>query len=137
MIDYATFRTKIRQALNASIRTARSDTTFAMFIELIAAFVAIVNFLYVILLTSQFEAAWFDSLAETIGTLITFLGLFELIARFNPMRLPNFTPITRLNETFDGLAGIAGFVSCIGKSRRHTSHIPIITNILFLSVSLV
>ena len=29
-IDYETFRTKIRAALNASIRTARASTTFAM-----------------------------------------------------------------------------------------------------------
>lgn len=113
-IDYPTFRTKIRQALNASIRTARSNTGFAMLVELIAVAVAALNFAYVLLLTSSFSAEWFDSITISGGSLITFLGMFELVVRFNPTRISNFTPITRLNPIFDGLALIGALVSCVG-----------------------
>jgi hypothetical protein len=114
VIDYPSFRTKIRQALNASIRTARTATSFAMGVELIAVFVAVVNFVYVILLSSEFQAAWFDAVAVSTGCAITLLGLLELVIRFNPLRIPNFAPITRLNATFDGLALVGALVSCIG-----------------------
>jgi hypothetical protein len=52
-VDYSTFRTKIRQALNASIRTARIASPLAMSVELTAVVVAVVNFIYVILFTSD------------------------------------------------------------------------------------
>jgi len=113
-IDYPTFRTKIRQALNASIRTARSNTHFAMTIEIVAIFVAVVNFLYVMFLTSSPSDAWFDSIILSAGSAITLLGIFELVVRFNPTRIANFTPITRLNPTFDGLALVGALVSGYG-----------------------
>lgn len=113
-IDYHTFRTRIRQALNASIRTTRSDSGFAMGIELIAVVVAAVNFVYVMLLTTNLSSAWFSATTVIAGAIITMFGLFELIVRFNPMRIPNFAPITRLNVVFDGLALIGSLVSCIG-----------------------
>lgn len=115
IIDYPTFRTKIRQALNASIRTSSSASTFAMGIELIAVFVAVCNFVYVILMTSEFDTSWFDSVAIVSGSAITLLGLLELVIRFNPLRIPNFAPLTRLNITFDGLALVAALISIIGK----------------------
>jgi hypothetical protein len=114
-IDYPTFRTTIREALNASIRTSSRASTFALCVELIAGLVAISNFVYVILLTSEFEAAWFDVAALWFGTVITLMGLLELVIRFNPLRIPNFAPLTRLNATFDGLALVAALVSTIGK----------------------
>mmetsp|Transcript_21064 Transcript_21064/g.51838 ORF Transcript_21064/g.51838 Transcript_21064/m.51838 type:complete len:1143 (-) Transcript_21064:54-3482(-) len=114
IIDYTTFRTKIRQALNASIRTSSSATTFAMGVELIAVFVAISNFVYVILMTSEFDTPWFDSVAVLCGSAITLLGLLELVIRFNPLRIPNFAPLTRLNITFDGLALVGALVSMVG-----------------------
>ena len=116
VIDYPTFRTKIRQALNASIRTARSNSSFAMGVELIAVLVAVLNFIYVILFTSAFHADWFDAVTVSTGSAITLLGLLELVIRFNPLRIPNFAPITRLNATFDGIALVAALVSCIGRS---------------------
>ena len=114
VIDYPTFRTKIRHALNASIRTTRSGSTFAMGVEIIAVMVAILNFIYVILLTSELDSAWFDTAAFWFGTAITWLGLLELVIRFNPLRISNFAPLTRLNVTFDGLALLAALVSIIG-----------------------
>ena len=86
-----------------------------MFVELIAVVVAVTNFFYVIMVTSDFEAGWFNSIAVTVGSIITLLGLLELIIRFNPTRMPNFTPITRLNATFDGLALVGAIISFVGK----------------------
>ena len=114
VVDYATFRTKIRQALNASIRTARNASTLAMSIELIAVFVAIVNFIYVILVSSAFDKQWFNATQEIVGGTITLIAAFELLIRFNPLRVPDFTPLTRLNATFDGLALLGATVSCSG-----------------------
>eukprot|EP00980_Cylindrotheca_fusiformis_P007439 scaffold1533_cov98-Cylindrotheca_fusiformis.AAC.3 len=114
VIDFSTFRTNIRQALNASVRTSSSASTFAMGVELIAVFVAITNFVYVILLTSEFDFDWFDSAAVSCGSAITLLGLLELVIRFNPLRIPNFAPLTRLNVTFDGIALVGAVVSLSG-----------------------
>jgi hypothetical protein len=113
-VNYPTFRTKIRQALNASIRTARNASTLAMCIELVAVAVAVVNFCYVILVSSAFNHEWFNSAQERVGVVITLVAGFEVAIRFNPLRIPDFTPLTRLNATFDGLALAAALVSSIG-----------------------
>lgn len=113
-VDYPTFRTKIRQALNASIRTPRSATSIAMTIEFLAIFVAIINFIYVILVSSKFTEAWFDAWQEVIGSIITVVAAFELLVRFNPCRVADFTPLTRLDTTFDGLALLGAIVSGVG-----------------------
>jgi two pore calcium channel protein len=114
IIGYDAFRTKIRQALNASIRTARAATNLAMGVELIAVLVAVSNFLYVILVTAEWDQPWFDSIEAILGSIITLLGLLELVVRFNPLRVQNFAPITRLNFFFDGLALVAAVVSFVG-----------------------
>lgn len=114
IIDYPTFRTKIRQALNASIRTARTATTFTMGVELIAVLVAVLNFLYVIMVTSEWDEPWFHNIQVIVGSVITLMGLLELVVRFNPLRFQHFAPITRLNPFFDGMAMVAAMVSCIG-----------------------
>jgi hypothetical protein len=113
-VDYPTFRTKIRQALNASIRTARNASTMAMVIELIAVAVAVVNFIYVILVSSTFSAAWFDKIQVAAGFVITLFAASELVIRFNPLHIPDFTPMTRLNATFDGAALLATLTSSVG-----------------------
>mmetsp|Transcript_7744 Transcript_7744/g.21572 ORF Transcript_7744/g.21572 Transcript_7744/m.21572 type:complete len:1190 (+) Transcript_7744:283-3852(+) len=114
VVDFGTFRTKIRQALNASIRTARSATTLATLVELVAVCVAVVNFCYVIMVSSKFSASWFDKFQETVGSIITLIAGFELLIRFNPLRIPDFTPLTRLNATFDGIALLAAVTSATG-----------------------
>lgn len=112
-LDYATFRTKIRQALNASIRTARIASPLSMSIELTAVVVAITNFFYVILLTSSFSG--FDMYQLQIGSVITIAGVVELIMRTNPLHVQNFTPMTRFDTAFDGLAMVAATISCSGR----------------------
>ena len=114
VVDYPSFRTKIRSALNASVRTARSASILAMSVEFIAVTVAVVNFVYVMLVSSPFTAYWFDSVQVDIGCLITLLGAFELLIRFNPLRYHDFTPLTRINVAFDGSALVAALVSTIG-----------------------
>lgn len=114
VIDYPMFRTKIRQALNASIRTARIATKLAVAMELVAVFLAISNFIYVIMVSSAFTAFWFDSSQEAIGGALTLIAIAELLVRFNPLKIADFTPLTRLNTIFDGLALIAAFISCVG-----------------------
>mmetsp|Transcript_7243 Transcript_7243/g.17642 ORF Transcript_7243/g.17642 Transcript_7243/m.17642 type:complete len:381 (-) Transcript_7243:2072-3214(-) len=114
IVDYPSFRTKIRQALNASIRTARSATSLAMAVELIAVVVAVLNFSYVIMVTSEWDAVWFENAHIVLASVITVLGLLELLIRFNPLHVQHFTPITRLNPFFDGLALFAALLSCVG-----------------------
>jgi hypothetical protein len=113
-VDYTTFRTKIRQALNASIRTARNASGLAMSVELIAAVIAVVNFVYVLLVSSAFNPPWFEAIQVVVGTIITLVAAAELLIRFNPFRIPDFTPLTRLNATFDGSAIVASIVSFVG-----------------------
>ena len=130
-VDYPIFRTKIRHALNASIRTARSASPMAMTAELVAVLVAVLNFCYVIMVSSEFENDWFNATQEYIGCGITFVAGFELLIRFNPFRIPDFTPLTRLNTTFDGLALLAACVSCSGMLMFVTGHKRAIEYILF------
>lgn len=113
-VDYPTFRTKIRQALNASIRTARVATTWTMSVELLAVVVAMVNFIYVIMVSSAFNPVWFVNIQEIVGCAITLVAGLELLVRFNPLHIADFTPLTRLNATFDGLALVGALISCVG-----------------------
>lgn len=122
VVDYATFRTKIRQALNASIRTARNATNLAMSVELVAVAVAIVNCIYVILVSSPYQGQWFEAIETEAGCLITLVASFELLIRFNPLRIPDFTPLTRLNATFDGTALVAAAISCVGIAMYLAGH---------------
>ena len=107
-------QTKIRQALNASIRTARTASTVAMSVELLALVVAIVNFVYVMLVSSSFNYEWFTDIQGVLGCIITVVATLELVVRFNPLRISDFTPLTRLNTTFDGLALLGASISAIG-----------------------
>eukprot|EP00536_Pseudo-nitzschia_multiseries_P010321 jgi/Psemu1/202884/e_gw1.309.2.1 len=114
IIDYPTFRNKIRRALNSSVRTARTATPLAMGVEFIAVFVAGANFIYVTGKTlAGGEDFWYVSNGY-VGSVITLLGFLELTIRFNPLKVPNFAPITRLDVFFDGIALLAALISCYG-----------------------
>lgn len=113
-IDYPSFRTKIRQALNASVRSTRTSSTFSVIVELVASLVAVLNCLYVVLYSSVFETHWWDQVTFPVGCILTVLGAFELLARLGHVKLFHFTPITRLNSTFDGLAALAAIISFQG-----------------------
>jgi len=113
-IDYPTFRNRIRLALNSSVRTARTASPLAMGVEVLAVFVAVANFLYVTGKTFDRGQAFWDIPYDYVGFVITFWGFLELTIRFNPLKIPNFAPITRLDVFFDGMAAVAAFVSCYG-----------------------
>lgn len=113
-LDFSTFRIRIRQALNASIRNARITSRFGVLLELWGITVAIVNFVYVVLVTSVFNWGWFSSNQQTIGTVVTIAATLETLARLNPTKILPFSPISRLNPTFDGLASVAAAVSLFG-----------------------
>jgi hypothetical protein len=114
VIDYPTFRAKIRAALNASVRTSRASTKFALGVELIAIAVALLNFMYVLAVTSKLDFVLLDKCQVVLGGALTLLGIFELTVRCNPLRFQHFAPITRLNPFFDGLALVAALLSCLG-----------------------
>jgi len=113
-IDYPSFRTKIRQALNASIRSTRTASTFSVIIELMASIVAVANCAYVVMFSSIFDPKWFETITFPVGCILTVLGAFELLTRLGHVKLFHFTPITRLNTTFDGLAAVAAIISFQG-----------------------
>jgi hypothetical protein len=104
----------VRQALNASIRTARTASAVAMSVELLAVIVGIANLAYVVLVSTAFDFKWFDNVEAILGCVITVVAAWELVVRFNPFRVSDFTPLTRLNTTFDGLALVAALISTVG-----------------------
>jgi len=109
IIDYPTFRNTIRRALNSSVRTARTATPLAMGVEFIAVLIAGANFIFATReIRERFRYHFF------VGSAITLLGLTEVIIRINPLKIQNFSPITRLNIFFDGSALIAAIISCVG-----------------------
>ena len=111
-LDYATFRTHIREALNASIRVSKQHSVVGAYAEKLSMFVAGANFVYVII-TSQLSQT-FDMGDFLFGSLITIFSLIELGIRFNPMKA-RYNPLARFNPMFDGLALVGVLVSCNGK----------------------
>lgn len=112
-MNYNAFRTKISKALNSSIRSARKASIFASGIEILSVLVTIVNFLFVTLLTSRYQAEWFNASMVMVGSLITVFCIVELAMRCNICTL-TYYPMTRLNAVFDSFAGIGALVSCYG-----------------------
>lgn len=112
-MGYSTFRSKLSDALNSSIRSARKTSIVESGIEMLSVIVTMVNFLFVTLLTSRYQAEWFNASMVTIGSLITICCMAELAMRFNICTL-TYYPMTRLNAVFDTFAAIGAFVSCYG-----------------------
>lgn len=112
-LDYAEFRSRVAEALNSSIRVSRAHTSLGMAVEVVSALVAVVNFLYIVLLTSQFEGRWFVKTEFVVGSIITLLALFEVLVRYNPLKVQHY-PLTRLNVVLDGMALLGALVSLFG-----------------------
>ena len=115
-LDYSTFRTSMREALGLTVRSARSTSLFTSAVEMLSVLVTGINFLFVILLTSNFQSFWFDATTVGVGTLITFFCLLELGMRCNICTM-TYYPMTRLNAVFDGFAAIGALLSCFGICR--------------------
>ena len=113
-LDYPHYRHGIQQVLNASIRAAPTRSLLAHTVEFTAALVAVVNLVYILLLSSSFQSTLFEQITIPVGYVITLLGLFELVVRIDPFGVLHFTPVTKLNATFDGIAALAAIVSLYG-----------------------
>ena len=87
----------------------------SLFLELLAAFVAGVNLVYVLLLSSDMKGDWCDGLIFPVGTIIVILGICEIVFRLQPFHAWFKISATRLNAFFDGLAAVAAIVSLHGK----------------------
>ena len=112
-LDYITFRTTMRRALDSSVRSARKTSDFSNAVEMLSVGVTFVNFLFVTLLTSQFQAKWFIASVVAVGTLITLFCILELAMRTSISTM-TYYPTTRLNAVFDGFAATGAVVSCYG-----------------------
>jgi hypothetical protein len=116
-LDFSDFRVRMRQALNSSIRETRSHTTLGLTVEILAVVVAVLNFLYVILLTSNFQRAWFVKSEFFMGSCITLLALLEAFIRYNPLKASyRINSISRLNAILDGIGAFGACLSLFGKS---------------------
>ena len=112
--DYPAFRTAIRDALGASIRTSTNVSYFGNILEILSAFVAFANFLFVTMLTSSsFQAGWLVNIVLTLGSLITLFGIVELGMRGNLWSTTHYHS-TKLNVVFDGFAAIGAIISFYG-----------------------
>eukprot|EP00934_Nitzschia_sp_Nitz4_P006559 Nitzschia sp. Nitz4//scaffold69_size99277//14106//17060//NITZ4_004620-RA/size99277-augustus-gene-0.9-mRNA-1//-1//CDS//3329556676//6549//frame0 len=112
-INYDDFRTLVPNVLNISVRTARHVSLFARGVEMLSLLVTVINFLFVIMLTSQFRARWFKSSVVVAGSLITFFSIMELGMRCDITKMTYF-PMTRLSGFFDSFAAIGAVVSFYG-----------------------
>lgn len=112
-IGYNDFRTTLREALQFSVRSTRKASIFGNGIEMVSIVVTVVNFLFVALLTSRYQAEWFNASMVTIGSLITVSCFAELAMRFNFCTL-TYYPMARLNAVFDSFAAIGAMLSFFG-----------------------
>lgn len=115
-LSYSHFRNKIRQVLTSSVRVTRSHSVLGLTVEVFGAFCAICNLVYVVLVTSKFDAAWFYNSEFLWGTMLTFAALIEAMLRYNPVKFGyRIDPMSRLNAILDGTGTIGALVSLLGK----------------------
>jgi len=110
-VGFDSFRDNVPQALKSIVRTERpTKVSFEFF----SVFVAILNFLYVTLLASETNTEWLESHSASLGCIITFVCLVELVSRTDIMKMLGYTKMGRNNRGFDGLSVIATIVSIVG-----------------------
>jgi hypothetical protein len=115
-MEYEVFRRRIRDALGCSIRATRTPTTVGLAVETFSVVVVVLNFIYVILLTSSiYDANWIQESEVIVASLITCLALLEVSIRYNPLNVTcHANPISRLNTVLDGTALLGGLLSFFG-----------------------
>ena len=115
-VDYNTFRLKIPKALNMSVRSRRPENNLSRLLELFGAFVALINLVYVVLVSSIFHTWWWKASVIPIGFVITFLCMIELIVRLVVVKILRTAAVSsgKPNITFDGLAIVAAVTSMAG-----------------------
>ncbi|KAL3934611.1 MAG: hypothetical protein SGARI_003317, partial [Bacillariaceae sp.] len=115
-MDFLHFRGRIRQALTSSIRIARnSHTALGLGVEIFSVITAVVNFLYVILVTSNLQSQWFLHSEFVMGSFITICAVLEALLRYNPLKFAyRINPMSRLNAILDGTGAVGSFLSLLG-----------------------
>ena len=115
-MDFLHFRGRIRQVLTSSIRIARnSHTALGLGVEIFSATTAVVNFLYVILVTSNLQSQWFLHSEFIMGSFITIFALLEALLRYNPLKFAyRINPMSRLNAILDGTGAVGSLISLLG-----------------------
>jgi hypothetical protein len=115
-LRYSQYRNRIRQVLTSSVRITRSHAPLGFAVEVLGASCAICNLIYVILVTSKFDAAWFVNSEFVLGTLLTFVALLEAMLRYNPIKFDyRFDPLSRLNAILDGAGTVGALISLLGE----------------------
>jgi Ca2+-binding protein (EF-Hand superfamily) len=114
MIEYNDFRARMPIVLRTSLRSARSASRHSMVLSSVNVGVAILNMFYVLLFSSSpLEFVLLSNLIFPMGTIITLVGLLEVMARLRPCAFLNSLSTAR-HGVLDTLAMIAGIVSMIG-----------------------
>lgn len=113
--NYPAFRTGIRDALDASVRTSTKIASFGKLLEVLSVSVAFANFLFVTLLTSSsVQAGSLSDNALVIGSLISLLGIVELGMRGSILWTTTYHNLTKLDVIFHSFAAIGALISCYG-----------------------
>jgi hypothetical protein len=73
------------------------------------------NFIYVILVSSNLQSFWFLHSEFVMGSFITLLALLEALLRYNPLKFAyRINPMSRLNAILDGTGAIGSVISLFG-----------------------
>mmetsp|Transcript_10090 Transcript_10090/g.18906 ORF Transcript_10090/g.18906 Transcript_10090/m.18906 type:complete len:671 (+) Transcript_10090:60-2072(+) len=113
-IEYSDFRVRMPVVLRTSLRSARPTSRHSMVLSSLTISVAISNMVYVLLFSSSpFEFVRLSYLIFPMGTIITLVGLVEVITRLRPFVILHSLSTSR-HGVLDTLAIIAGIVSITG-----------------------
>jgi hypothetical protein len=114
MIEYSDFRARMPIVLRTSLRSARPTSRHSMVLGSLTLGVAVSNMCYVLLFSSSpLEFVLLSNLIFPMGTIITLVGLLEVITRLRPCVFLSSLPTVR-HIVLDTLSIIAGIVSIIG-----------------------
>jgi hypothetical protein len=113
-ITFHSFHERFPRVLRTSLRTSRSMTSRPFFLSSLSVFVAILNLVYVLLLSSALEFLLLSNLIFPMGSFIVFLALLEIILRLQPS-----TSSINRHRILDSLSLIAALMSLTGLVMHH------------------
>ena len=106
-------RVHIPKALQTSLRLNRHHTKNSLLLQSVAFFIAIVNLIYVLLLSSALEFYDNANLVIPLGTVISIMAFCEVILRIRPF--PWLRELSTTRHIFlDSLAIISALISLLG-----------------------
>jgi len=114
MLSYNTFRIRVPQALQISLRSPYARSAFVALVEQFSVAVALINIVFVVLVSSAFDSSWLEAYMLPVGGVITLLSLSELVLRLNPWKLFSGMPKARWSPTFDVISILSVLISLIG-----------------------